>query len=717
MSKRIFTGLLILAALVNSTRAQQSTYTITKAPFSSDLYDEFSPVWYTNGIVFTTNRSKNSISSYSDSKNKGQFKIFYIDTTDKVSWKRAGLFSKDLRTVLNDGPVTFSKGFDTVYYSRNLKVEGNISTLTGPRNKLGIFSAVFDGKHWTKIREFRFNNEWYNVTTPWLSPDGKRLYFASDKNDGFGGSDLYYSEWRGTYWDNPVNLGPVINTKGNEAYPFINQFGELFFASDGHPGLGGKDIFFSRQKDNAWLPPVRLDPPVNSVYDDFGMITDAQLSEGYFTSNRDKSIDIYRFKTNLRQFFYSELQRENQYCFMFSDESDMLSGNNTFQYEWEFGDGTKGAGQEVVHCYSGPGKYPVKLNITDRKTGIHFFNKLSYILDLRDVEQPYINSSTAVLKGESVSFDGLRSNLPGYEIVEYLWDFGDGTRGTGTSVKHTFNSPGEYLIKLGLSLKQEGSGAMRQQSISRKISVFESEQERSAFLGKTEGKPNRINIREYDQADIEILYSADEDLKKDALFDVEIINSKTRLDLNSSTFRNVPSRHKVKEIFSQAEGRYRYIVDSKMNLSEVWLTYNEMRSLEFNNTVVRTSVITDPVEKELHNLKKIYGLSSDTYFDANNRLTSTAYLFLDQLSRLLLKYPGVKLEVEVHTENGDLSKTNLALSQQRARLIVSYFTGKGFDSKRLIANGLGGTRPVASNLTEAERKLNRRIDFILSRGE
>ena len=155
------------------------------------------------------------------------------------------LFSKSLKTKFNDGPVTFSSKGDTIYYSRNIIVDGKLSELSSVRNKLGIFYAVFDGEEWTKIRELRINNEWYNVTTPWSLRDGKRLYFASDKPGGYGGSDLYYCQWNNDYWDEPVNLGPVINTKGNESYPFMNSAGEFFFSSDGHPGIGGKDIFFS----------------------------------------------------------------------------------------------------------------------------------------------------------------------------------------------------------------------------------------------------------------------------------------------------------------------------------------------------------------------------------------------------------------------------------------------------------------------------------------
>jgi hypothetical protein len=116
---------------------QSETYTVKKAPFCSDKYDEFSPVFYKNGIVFSSNRNL-GLSYRSTSQNKGLFKIYYIDTTGKADWESAKLFSKNLTTILNDGPVTFNWSKDTIYYSRNQDVSSKLSDVSNLRNKLGI---------------------------------------------------------------------------------------------------------------------------------------------------------------------------------------------------------------------------------------------------------------------------------------------------------------------------------------------------------------------------------------------------------------------------------------------------------------------------------------------------------------------------------------------------------------------------------------------------
>lgn len=560
----------------------------------------------------------------------------------------------------------------------------------------------------------RINNEWYNISTPYLSPDGLKLYFASDKPDGFGGSDLYYCEWKGDYWNDPVNLGPEINTSGNEAYPFINPAGELLFASDGHPGLGGKDIFFSRLRNNQWLPPVRLDPPINSQYDDFGIITDSLMSEGYFSSNRSNSIDIYRFKTNFPQIFYADIQKENQYCFRFSDSGAIAIDSLSLKYIWDFGDGKKTSGAEVSHCFPGPGKYKVKLDLIDRAIGKLFFSKLLYNLDLRDFEQPFINSPDAVVAGEPVDFDGLKSFLPGYRIISYSWDFSNGSRMQGESVKYTFKQSGEFNVNLGLTLQSLSTGVIHNTGVTKKITVLINNQERTAYLAKKASvKTTLPDIRKFNNAHIKIEYSAEEDFKKDALFRIVLLSSKNRIGLSSSAFRNLPDKYALKEVTEPESGLYSYVADEQMYLMATYPSLKELSGLGFKDVQIKLSVIKDPVEKELLILKKNYGILTDNYFDSYGQLKSSAYLMLDQIVILMNRNPNIRLEVGVHTDNLGSVANNLTLSQTRAQLLVNYLINRGINSKRLVAKGFGGSKPVASNIFEKDRRINRRVDFKL----
>lgn len=706
----------LIVSLQSSSIGQTETYTVTLAPFSTEKFDEFAPVFYKEGIVFCSNQNQNLILNYTNSQNKGQIKIYFIAQTDKINLETVRLLSKDLSTKLNDGPVTFSKSGDTIYYSRNLEVEGKLAILSSARNKLGIFSAVNLENQWTKVREFRINSEWYNITTPCLSRDGKRLYFTSDKPGGQGGSDIYYSERRGEYWNDPVNLGPVINTAGNESYPFINNAGELFFSSDGYSGLGGKDIYFSRFSDTAWISPVHLDAPINSRYDDFGFISDNLLSSGYFSSNRNGSFDIFRFKTNFPQVFYTNIQKQNQYCFRFSDDNSgsIVIDSIVFQYNWHFGDGESASGAVVKHCYDGAGNYDVRLEIIEKSTGKLFFTKLAYNLDLKDFKQPYINSPDVVAKGNNLELDALKSYLPGYQILSYSWDFGDVTRLAGEKVQHSYKETGEYLVNLGLSIKSDSTGTIQKTGVSKKIIVMTDQQEVTASMAKNAlGETKLTDIKYYQNAKITTLFSAESDLKKDAVFVVELLSSKNKIGVLGSTFRNVPKKYTIKELFNEADGQYSYIADQQMSLLATYPAYREMLVLGFKDVQIKVLVLNDADEKELHNLIKIYGAFADSYFDSSNRLTSNAYIMLDQIVKLMNKYPTLILEVDVHSDNIGTEENSLTLSQKRAEILSAYLVNKNINSKRIVAKGFGGSKPIATNYLEKDRKLNRRIDFVI----
>ncbi len=694
---------------------QTEKFLVEKSSFSSDKFDEFSPVWYNNGLVFCSNRKNNPFLDFSDSRNRGMIKMFYVDTIRGIDWTKSTEFAKEIQTKLNNGPVTFNLPGDTMYYSRNRIVEGDVKKLSVYRNKLGLFSSVNNGQEWTRVREFRFNSEWYNITSPCLSPDGRRLFFASDRPDGYGGADIYYCRMRNGYWEEPVNLGPAVNTSGNESYPYINEVGELFFSSDGHPGSGGKDIFVTKEKSlNVWYPPVHLEAPINSEYDDFGIITDNLMTEGYFSSNREATLDIYSFKNLRKEIWFNEPQKENHYCLTISDTGSIFIDTLNLQYEWIFEDNTKKYGPNVNHCFPGSGDFKTILNINDRETGKLFFHKCTYDIEIVDYNQPYITSEDNTLVNQALDFDGLKSYCPGYTIESYLWDFGDGNINTGGRVNHIYLSSGEYTVKLELTLKSLSTGKYVKKAVSKKVLVFNNVRERTEFFsGQPETEQTYIDIGQHSNTSVSSSYNAEAFNGKPVAYRVEILTSPTRISPDDILFSNLPSSYMVKEIYSEEDKAYRYSVFEQPSLNLTYQAYKEMISEGYTDARIRLYLLEDPVEIELYYLKERYGVLNELYFDVDDRLLTNAYLMFNKISKLMNDYPEINLQIGVHTDNLGSAEYNLNMSQTRAQLLVDYLISTGMEGDRLIAKGYGESQPVASNARERGRRLNRRIDITI----
>ncbi|HPI30744.1 MAG TPA: OmpA family protein [Bacteroidales bacterium] len=175
------------------------------------------------------------------------------------------------------------------------------STAADYTNRLEIFSADY-GKSggWSGVKAFAYNKaEEYSVGHPTLNSASNIMYFVSDMPGGYGGSDIYYCTKRddGT-WSQPHNAGNSINTSGKEVFPFLDDDGTLYFSSDGHPGMGGLDLFRSKGSKNSWSEPENLKSPMNSPRDDFSIFYTETGKSGYFSSNREGgkgSDDIYSF--------------------------------------------------------------------------------------------------------------------------------------------------------------------------------------------------------------------------------------------------------------------------------------------------------------------------------------------------------------------------------------------------------------------------------------
>jgi outer membrane protein OmpA-like peptidoglycan-associated protein/tetratricopeptide (TPR) repeat protein len=208
-------------------------------------------------------------------------------------------FGSSLNTKYHEGPTAFTSDWNTTIFTRNNFLNGKYRQSSEKINKLKMYTAKAKSDAWTDIKEVPFNSDEYSTGHPAITKDDKMVYFVSDMPGGFGGTDLYVVQFNGGSWGTPVNLGPTINTAGNEMFPFVDEKGHLYFSSDGHPGLGELDMFFVEMNNGAPAgKPRNLGAPLNSPKDDFGLITDGERKIGYFSSNRKRGghdDDIYRF--------------------------------------------------------------------------------------------------------------------------------------------------------------------------------------------------------------------------------------------------------------------------------------------------------------------------------------------------------------------------------------------------------------------------------------
>jgi len=253
--------------------------------------DDYAPAFYKEGIVYPSSRRKNG--PIDKSTGDTYHDLYYAPLEAKGMMTRPQNFSLNLNSQTHEGPLSFNAKDDRVYFSRSNKVRKHEQT-----SYMKIYEAEQGKVDWENIQPMPFNRGDFSCMHPSISPTGDRLFFASDMPGGFGGMDLYVVEWLGTKWSRPMNLGPKINTSGQEAFPFIHDSGVLFFASDGHPSLGGFDVFLMNLGDPSEQI-INLGLPFNSSEDDTGFILDQNGKNGYFSSNRAGGIgkdDIYSFQ-------------------------------------------------------------------------------------------------------------------------------------------------------------------------------------------------------------------------------------------------------------------------------------------------------------------------------------------------------------------------------------------------------------------------------------
>lgn len=274
-----------------------SLYIIGELTINSSESD-FGPAYYNGGLVFASARKDptNLAKQKYKRDNSAFLDLYFAKIKADCTMSSVGKFNPHVNTKFHESSTTFYDDGRKVLFTRNNYFEKKILKSSSGDVNLKVFQAEQGPNgNWVNIQGLPFNSDEYSTGHPTITADGKRIYFISDMPGGQGGPDIYYTDRQNGTWGEPQNLGQQVNTKGRELFPFVFEDKFLYFASNGHLGMGGLDIY---QLDLTTHELINLGYPINTNWDDFGLIRNKGGHSGFFSSNRTGgkgNDDIYRF--------------------------------------------------------------------------------------------------------------------------------------------------------------------------------------------------------------------------------------------------------------------------------------------------------------------------------------------------------------------------------------------------------------------------------------
>lgn len=248
-------------------------------------------------LIITSSRSYKNKSSIYGWNNEKYYNLYEVDLRNNNSIEE---IKGKINTIYHEGAATINPVTNELVFSRNNYINGKKSKDINNTLNLGIYFAKKEKKKYSNVTPFLFNSKSYSCGHPAFTSTGEIMFFTSNMPGGFGGTDIYMTISGNEGWGSPINLGPSINTDRDEMFPYIIKDSTLYFASNGHPGLGGYDVFKSKMiVANRWGKPENLGSPINSSRDDFALVLNSKEQMGYLGSNRENGIgsdDIFMVK-------------------------------------------------------------------------------------------------------------------------------------------------------------------------------------------------------------------------------------------------------------------------------------------------------------------------------------------------------------------------------------------------------------------------------------
>ena len=275
---------------------------IENMPFNTEFSDFGG--YIANGMLYFASARDTQVKKrygWNDEPFLDIYQVMVTDNDGEVEYSDADFInSPKINTPYHEASVAITNDGNTMYFTRdNVDRRNKLDYDRKGTSHLKLYKATLENEKWTNVVELPFNDKYFSNGHPALSPDNKILYFVSDRDGGYGQTDIYEVDiLEDGKYSEPRNLGPNVNTEGREMFPFVSKDNALFFSSDGYLNLGLLDIYKSNVLNDSNAEPQNLGAPYNSGYDDFAFYMNESSKTGYFSSNRPGgkgSDDIYAF--------------------------------------------------------------------------------------------------------------------------------------------------------------------------------------------------------------------------------------------------------------------------------------------------------------------------------------------------------------------------------------------------------------------------------------
>jgi len=628
---------------------------------------DYSAMPFKNGIVFTSTRGISRMSKKTDNWTKGNFSdLFFAERQSAGEYATPRPLKGEINGQYHDGVATFNSNQDVMFFSRNNR--------KGKSKKGMIDLKVYqvekaENGTWKNAKDLSFNSDEFASCHPALSADGTRLYFASDRPDGFGGMDLYVCKNVNGRWSAPENLGASVNTSGNELFPFMQSNDVLYFASNGHRGMGGLDIFVAQKtNETSWSKGQNIGTPFNTEKDDFGFVVSADKKYGYLTSNRvggKGEDDLYEWVMDMPlDFFNADMPMSKNKVLTVIDgatqkplKDAIITWNNPKDKKDVnfFATDEKG----TISFVPTPGD---AINFVVRKSGYENFTTK---LEATELMNPTVTIPNFKMKKKMcTAVNGVVINkdcdkpMPGASVRIF-------NKCTGEKETIFADANGEFDYCLDCACDYEILGT--------KEDFTEDEVDLKTIKG---------NCNSAKPFDVKLKLSLDENPK-----------TETRTNYKSSVKKSTPP-------------------PTKRN-NPVVTTPNKSYTAPPRKSVITSSLGILEVGKTLE-LKNIFY----DYNKASIRVDAT--IDLDNLAEIMKQYPAMEVELSSHTDARGSADYNQQLSANRAASAAAYLVKKGIARNRMTAKGYGESR-LKNNCKDGvkcsneEHQINRRTEVKITK--